>query len=147
MDPTIQLLKRLVAIDSINPSLVSGAAGEVAVARALAEEFRSIGLTVDLQEAAPGRPNVIGVLEGKAPGRSLMYCGHIDTVGVSGMTRPFDPVERDGRIYGRGSQDMKSGVAAMIGAARVIAESGGLAAGRLVIACDADEEQDRKSVV
>jgi acetylornithine deacetylase len=140
MDPTIRLLKQLIAIDSINPSLVSGAAGEVAIARALAEEFRSIGLTVDLQEAAPGRPNVIGVLEGKAPGRSLMYCGHIDTVGVSGMTRPFDPAERDGRIYGRGSQDMKSGVAAMIGAARVIAESGGLAAGRLVIACVADEE-------
>lgn len=119
---------------------MTGAAGEAAVARALGDELRAIGLTVEVQEVAPGRPNIVGTLEGKAPGRSLMYCGHIDTVGVSGMTRPFDPVERDGRIYGRGSQDMKSGVAAMIGAARVIAESGGLATGRLVIACVVDEE-------
>ncbi len=140
MDPAIDLLKRLVAIDSVNPSLVPGAAGEAAVARALADELRGIGLTVEIQEAAPGRPNVVGTLEGRAPGRSLMFCGHTDTVGVAGMARPFDPAERDGRVYGRGSQDMKSGVAAMIGAARVIAESGGLASGRLVIACVADEE-------
>ncbi|MDP2055485.1 MAG: ArgE/DapE family deacylase [Acidobacteriota bacterium] len=140
MDPTIRLLKQLITIDSINPSLVPGAAGEAAVARALADELRTIGLTVEIQEVAPGRPNVVGTLEGKAPGRSLMYCGHTDTVGVSEMTRPFDPAERNGRIYGRGSQDMKSGVAAMIGAARVIAESGGLDAGRLVIACVVDEE-------
>jgi acetylornithine deacetylase len=56
------------------------------------------------------------------------------------MTRPFDAAERNGRIYGRGSQDMKSGVAAMIGAVRVIAESGGLDAGRIVVACVVDEE-------
>lgn len=140
MEPTLKLLRQLIAIDSVNPSLVAGAAGEAAVARALVAELRTIGLAVEIQEAAPGRPNVVGTLEGRAPGRSLMYCGHIDTVGVSGMTRPFEPVERDGRVYGRGSQDMKSGVAAMIGAARAIAESGGLDSGRLVIACVVDEE-------
>jgi acetylornithine deacetylase len=140
MDPTLRLLKQLVAIDSVNPSLVAGAAGEAAIARALAEELRSIGLQVDVQEAALNRPNVVGVLEGRAPGRSLMFCGHVDTVGVAGMTRPFEPVERNGRLYGRGSQDMKGGVAAMVGATRAIAESGGLDAGRIVVACVVDEE-------
>ncbi|MGE3274241.1 MAG: M20/M25/M40 family metallo-hydrolase [Vicinamibacterales bacterium] len=140
MDPTVRLLRDLVAIDSVNPSLVPGAAGEAAVAKALVAELEAIGLAVEVQEAAPGRPNVVATLEGQRPGRSLMYCGHIDTVGVTGMPRPFVPEEREGRLYGRGSQDMKSGVAAMIGAARVIAESGGLDAGRLVIACVVDEE-------
>jgi acetylornithine deacetylase len=140
LDRALQLLKDLIAVDSINPSLVPGAAGEAAVARTIAEAMRGIGLTVETQDAAPGRPNVVGTLDGRGPGRSLMFCGHIDTVGVSGMKSPFDPAERNGRIYGRGSQDMKSGVAAMIDVARVVAESGGLAAGKLVIACVVDEE-------
>jgi acetylornithine deacetylase len=140
MDPTIRLLKDLVATDSVNPSLVPNASGEAAIAKVLVQELRSIGLHVEVQEAAPDRPNVIGVLEGRAPGRSLMFCGHVDTVGVAGMIRPFEPEERNGRLYGRGAQDMKGGVAAMIGATRVIAESGGLDAGRLVIACVVDEE-------
>lgn len=140
MDFTLRLLKQLVATDSVNPSLVPGASGEASIARVLAEELRSMGLQVEIQEVAPDRPNVIGVLEGRAPGRSLIFCGHVDTVGVAGMARPFDPLERQGRLYGRGSQDMKGGVAAMVGAARVIAESGGLANGRLIIACVVDEE-------
>ena len=139
MDPVVQLLRQLVAIDSVNPSLVPGAAGEGEVAQTIADHLRAIGLEVELQEVVPGRPNVIGVLEGRASGPSLMFCGHIDTVGVEGMRSPFDPVERDGRLYGRGSQDMKSGVAAMIDAARVVAGEG-LAAGRLIVACVVDEE-------
>jgi acetylornithine deacetylase/succinyl-diaminopimelate desuccinylase family protein len=139
-DQAIRLLKDLVSVDSVNPALVPGASGEATIARTLVAELRRIGLQTEIQEAAPGRPNVVGILDGRAPGRSLMLCGHIDTVGVAGMSRPFDPVEREGRVYGRGSQDMKSGVAAMIDAVRVVAESGGLAAGRVIVAAVVDEE-------
>jgi acetylornithine deacetylase len=139
-DPVIALLRDLVAIDSVNPSLSPGARGEATVARRIAAELEAIGLRVEIADVVPGRPNVVGVLEGRAPGRSLMLCGHMDTVGVSGMTRPFEPELRDGRLFGRGAQDMKGGVAAMIGAARRVIESGGLARGRLIVAAVIDEE-------
>lgn len=139
-DPTIKLLRNLVAIDSVNPSLVPGGAGESDIANFVASEMRSIGMDVEMTEAAPGRPNVVGVLEGSAEGKSLMFCGHIDTVGVEGMSSPFDPIERDGRIYGRGAGDQKGGVAAMIGAARSLANSRSLKAGQLIVAAVVDEE-------
>jgi acetylornithine deacetylase len=69
-----------------------------------------------------------------------MFCGHLDTVGVEDMDQPFTPVHRDGRVYGRGAQDMKGGLAAMIGAARALAQAGGLARGRLIVAAVIDEE-------
>src|SRR5438876_8254099 len=143
MDPVIRLLRDLVAIDSVNPSLVPGAAGEAQIAQAVAAHLRQLGLDVEMQEAAAGRANVIGVLEGRGKGRSLMLCGHLDTVGVEGMDAPFDPVERDGRLYGRGAQDMKGGVAAMMDAARVVAQGaqgarGGLPSGRLIVAAVVD---------
>jgi acetylornithine deacetylase len=137
---TIQLLRDLVSIDSVNPSLVPGGAGESEIASAVAAEMRSIGMDVEVSEVAPGRPNVVGVLEGRVAGRSLMFCGHIDTVGVAGMNAPFEPFERDDKLYGRGSGDMKGGVAAMIEAARQLAGSGGLKAGRLILAAVVDEE-------
>jgi acetylornithine deacetylase len=140
MDPVIRLLRELVAIDSVNPTLAAGAAGEREIAAAIAQEMRAFGLDVEMQEAAPGRPNVIGVFDGRRPGRTLMLCGHTDTVGVTGMDAPFSPVEKDGRLYGRGAQDMKGGVAAMIAAARAVAEQGGLDSGRIVIAAVVDEE-------
>jgi acetylornithine deacetylase/succinyl-diaminopimelate desuccinylase family protein len=139
MDRVVHLLRDLVAIDSVNPSLVPGAAGEGPIAAFIADHMRRIGLDVTVQDVAPGRPNVIGVLESRTPGKSLMLCGHIDTVGVEGMDAPFDPDIRDGRLYGRGSQDMKGGVAAMIDTARVIVERG-LPRGRLIVAAVIDEE-------
>ena len=139
-DPAVALLRDLVAIDSVNPSLSTGARGEGEVAKRIATELDAIGLRVEITDVAPGRPNVVGVLDGRTPGRSLMFCGHTDTVGVSGMPRPFEPEIRDGRLYGRGAQDMKGGVAAMIGAVRQLVESGGLARGRVIVAAIVDEE-------
>src|SRR2546428_2158234 len=139
-DPTISLLRDLIAIDSVNPSLVSGGAGEREIAEAVSRELHAIGMDVEVTEVTDGCPNVVGALEGRAPGKSLMFCGHLDTVSVEGMTSPFDPIERDGRLYGRGSADMKGGVAAMIGAVRTLASSGGLESGRLIVAAVVDEE-------
>ena len=140
MDPAVALLCDLVAIDSVNPSLVPGGAGEAAVADRIAAALRGAGIDVEQTEVAPGRPNVVGVVEGRAPGRALILCGHTDTVGVESMAAPFDPVVRGGRLYGRGSQDMKSGVAAMVDAALRVARNGGLSRGRLVVAAVSDEE-------
>lgn len=135
----VRLLSDLVAIDSVNPLLVPGAAGEAAIARRIVEEMRASGLEVHVTDVAPDRPNVVGILRGRGPGRSLMLCGHTDTVGVSGMSRPFVPEVRSDRLYGRGAQDMKGGLAAMLGAARRIAARG-LDAGELIVAAVVDEE-------
>jgi acetylornithine deacetylase len=143
MDPAISLLRDLVAIDSVNPSLVAGAAGEAEIGRAIEAHMRRIGLDVVRQPVDGGRANIIGVLEGRTKGRSLMFCGHMDTVGVDGMAAPFAPEERDGRVYGRGAQDMKGGLAAMIDAARVVASTG-FDAGRLVVAAVIDEEYESR---
>ena len=140
MDPAIRLLRELVAVNSVNPTLVPGAPGEQQIADLVAAHLRRSGLDVSVEAVAPGRPNVVGVLEGRAKGRTLMFCGHTDTVGVAGMTDPFTPLERDGRLYGRGAQDMKGGVAAMMAAAAAVAAAGGLASGRLIVAAVVDEE-------
>jgi len=139
MSDAINLLRELISIDSVNPSLVAGAAGEENVALAVAAHMRDSGLDVVIDDVAPGRQNVIGVLEGRSAGRSLMFCGHSDTVGVEGMDSPFDPIEHDGRMFGRGSGDMKGGVAAMLAAARTLANEG-WAKGRLLVAAVVDEE-------
>ncbi len=137
MDP-LPVLKALVAADSVNPSLVPGAPGEGEAAEVARAHLEAAGLDVVVQPVAPGRPNVVGVLEGREPGPTVMFCGHLDTVGVEGMTDPFVPRVDRGRLYGRGSQDMKGGVAAMIAAAGTLARR--WTHGRLVVAAVVDEE-------
>jgi len=135
----VALTRVLVRLDSRNPSLVPGAPGEDAAARALAETLRAWGLDVDVRDAAPGRPNVVVHAGRAAGGRTLMFNGHLDVVGTDGMRHPpFDAAERDGKLYGRGSADMKGGVAAMCAAAARAMDAG--LAGELVIAAVVDEE-------
>jgi len=139
MDP-LPLLRDLVAVNSVNPSLVPGAPGEAQAAEVARAAMAAAGLDVVLQEAAPGRPNVVGVLDGRTTGPSLMFCGHLDTVGVEGMTTPFVPRVEDGRLYARGAQDMKGGVASMIAAAAILARS--WTRGTLIVAAVVDEEYE-----
>jgi len=139
-DSTINLLRDLVAIDSVNPSLAPGAAGEKQIGDFIAKTLRAAGIDVVMERVTGDRANVIGVVEGKQKGRTLMLCGHTDTVGVAGMEAPFDPVAKNGRIYGRGSQDMKGGLAAMMAAAIGLAANAALPAGRLILAAVIDEE-------
>ncbi len=100
-----------------------------------------LGLEVTIQEIEPGRVNVIGVLPGTGNGRSLLLNAHMDTVGVDDMTiDPFGGDIRDGRLYGRGAQDMKGSLAAMMAAAKAFVDSGVTLAGDLLITAVADEE-------
>src|SRR6476646_7194533 len=120
------LTRELVRVDSRNPTLAAGAPGEGPCAELLRGILTAGGFRVELHDAAPGRPNVVARIGGGAqPGRSLMFNGHLDVVGVEGMIHPpFQPEERDGRLYGRGSADMKGGVAAMCAAAYAAATEG-----------------------
>lgn len=84
----VALARELVRIDSRNPSLAPGAPGEREVARVLAEVLRAWGFRVEVQEGAPGRPNVIARI-GPAGGRSLMFNGHLDVVGTQYSVRKW----------------------------------------------------------
>jgi acetylornithine deacetylase len=134
------LTRALVEIDSRNPALVAGAPGEQACAVFLRDVLDAWGFRTELHEAAPGRPNLVARIGGGG-GRSLMFNGHLDVVGTEGMIHaPFVAEERGGRMYGRGSADMKGGIASMCAAAWRAARDG--IAGELVIAAVADEEYD-----
>jgi acetylornithine deacetylase len=131
------LLADLVAIDSVNPSLVPGGAGEGEAAAYVAAWASEAGLDVRVLAATPGRPSVVVRARGIGGGRSLLLCGHLDTVGVEGMPERGPRLHGD-RLHGRGAYDMKAGVAAALIACR---EAAGLGlAGDVLVAAVADEE-------
>jgi len=137
----VDLLKELVATNSVNPTIGRGP-GEAAIARLLHDRLDSIGgLEVRTQPVAEGRSNVVAIMKGSGGGRSLMLNGHIDTVGVDGMTiDPFKPSVQNGLLHGRGACDMKGALAAMIGAVKSISDSGTRLRGDVIFSAVVDEE-------
>jgi acetylornithine deacetylase len=133
-----ELTSQLVAIESINPDVVASGSGELELARFVAEWCERAGLETTLTELAPGRANVVAVARGSGGGRSLMLNAHLDTVGVAGMADPFEPRLENGRLYGRGAQDMKGSLAACM-LATVEAARRGLR-GDVILTGVADEE-------
>jgi acetylornithine deacetylase/succinyl-diaminopimelate desuccinylase-like protein len=144
-DDPAELLALLVGIDSANPDLSPGGAGEAAIADACSAWLAAEGFEIHRLERHPGRPSIVAVARGTGGGRSLMLNGHLDTVALGDYAGDaLRPDVRDGRLYGRGAFDMKGGVAAiMVAAARAVraarTRSGGLR-GDLLVTLVADEE-------
>ena len=115
---------------------------EKAVVGELAAYLKSHGISTELTEVCDGRPNLLASFEGARAGRHLLLCGHTDTVPPNERSSIdlFDPVEKDGRLYGRGTADMKGALAAMAGALVSLKLSGKLTAGKVTLGAVIDEE-------
>lgn len=138
---TTNLLADLVRINSINPSLQPGAPGETEITAYIADFLNDLNLNVTTHEVEAGRINVVGRLAGSGGGRSLMLNGHTDTVGVDGMTiEPFSADIREGKMYGRGTYDMKGSLAAMLSAVKTLVDAGAELAGDVLLTLVVDEE-------
>ncbi len=137
----LQVVQDLIRIESVNPELAGMGNGEYLIAEYIGKNMAGMGLEVHYQEIKPKRVNVIGVLKGSGEGKALMLNGHTDTVGITRMDiEPLNPVFRDGKVYGRGSFDMKGGLAAMMIAVKAIIEAGLKPKGDVILAFVADEE-------
>jgi len=139
---TLDTLRDLIRIDSRNPALETGAPGERELAAFVERHLTDLGWAAELHDLGERRANVVAVRPGAGKGPSLMINVHLDTVGVEGMAAPFVPRTADGRVYGRGAQDTKGGMAAVLAAARLLAETGPALAGDVVLAFVADEEHE-----
>jgi acetylornithine deacetylase len=145
-DSIRDVVRDLVRIPSVNPTLApdeGAGTGEAAIARFALEWLDAQGVAAWLEEAAPGRPNVVAEVIGSAgaDGPTLVLCAHLDTVGTAGMTiPPFDPRVDGDRLYGRGSYDMKGSAGAILSAMAALAQDDGGLRGRVQAALVCDEE-------
>ena len=139
---TTTILQKLVQINSVNPGLDENGLGEEEISRFIHRELLELGIDTDLDEIEPGRFNVTARIKGEGNGSSLMLNAHTDTVGVQGMDDPFSGEIREGKLYGRGSYDMKGSIAAMLAAAKSICGKKIKLTGDLVLSFVADEEYE-----
>ena len=136
------LTVELVRIDSVNPGLVPGAAGEAAIADRLRARLARSGFQThlvappEIPPGQPSRPSLVAVGPAGRPGPTVVLTGHLDTVGVAGMPDPFGASVDGDRLRGRGACDMKGGVAAMVVAAEELARRG--TPGQVVLALVAE---------
>lgn len=136
----VDLLTELVSIDSVNPGLVPGAAGESAAVAMLRDRLDRAGFETHIvvPDGHPNRPSLVAIGPERAGARTVVFNGHLDTVGIEGMPNALTPRIDGDRLYGRGAADMKGGVAALVVAAEHLVATG--APVRPVLALVADEE-------
>ncbi|HEY3970251.1 MAG TPA: M20/M25/M40 family metallo-hydrolase [Solirubrobacteraceae bacterium] len=139
MDDATQLLQNLIRFDTVNPP-----GNERAAIEHLERILTDVGFQCELLAAVPERPNLVARLKGKSEGPTLCYLGHVDTVLANAGEWAHDPWSgeiADGCLWGRGSLDMKSQVAAEVAAAAGLAREGWRPArGELLIVAVSDEE-------
>lgn len=139
-DELTALTAELVRIDSVNPELYPGGAGEEAISRFVADWSEQAGLDVSREEVAPGRWNTVAVARGSGGGATLVLNAHMDTVAAAGPDASLEPREENGRLYGRGALDMKASLAAILLAGARATELD--LRGDVVVAAVADEEAE-----
>jgi acetylornithine deacetylase/succinyl-diaminopimelate desuccinylase family protein len=144
VDEVTLLLSDLVAIPSVNPMgrpMTGPGIFEGGMTEYLERWFRALGVPCVRQEVSAGRDNLLARYEAEGGGPTLLFDAHQDTVPTDGMTiPPFLPRIEGGRLYGRGSCDIKGGMAAMLVAfARLVRERPAGSAS-VIMACTVDEE-------
>lgn len=134
-----RLAAELIALDTTNPGLVTGAPGERAAVDHLRSRLDRVGFTTHVitPDTHPDRPSLVAYPTGSDGLPTAVLNGHLDTVGPGAMTEPFSPRVVADRMHGRGAADMKAGVAALVVAAERVATAGRV---RPVLALVADEE-------
>ena len=119
----IHILTDLVAINSVNPNLSNEGQGEHEIAEYIHHYFKKLNIPSHIHSIQVDRSNTTALLKGKNPDRILLMNGHIDTVGIEGMSDPFTLRKEGDRLYGRGSYDMLAGCTVQMGLAKYFSQN------------------------